>query len=37
MPMRCIFADPALDITGSVGVMILGAICPEAGDAGVGA
>ena len=37
MPITCIFADSAWDITGVVGVMILGATCPETGDGWVGA
>lgn len=35
MPVICIVADLSLDITGGVGVTILGAICPETGDTGV--
>ena len=35
MPMTCIFAGLAWDITGVVGVINPGAICPETGHAGV--
>ena len=35
MPMTCIFADIAWDITGGIDTVILGAIRSETGDAGV--